>query len=212
MNDIADQIHARKETLKKRIPIVMQALEQAVAPQKRELIKEIALLKQRSSSRRSKFIALQKMESELRDLVQEHSACKKGCSSCCYMPTELSQTEADAIGHAIGKQAKQLKPTGRAHQASDSHIGSPCVFLKDDCCSIYENRPYICRQYVNIDVDNLLCGFENLMLADLKDPRATGIPTLADPLVDVFHELNGQDVIADIRDFFPNGLSTSETP
>jgi hypothetical protein len=208
MNDIADQIHARKETLKKRIPIVVLALEKAIAPQKRELINEITRINQQNSSRRSKFIALQKVESKTRDLAQEHFACKKGCSWCCYMPTELSQTEADAIGFAIGKKATQLKQTGRAHENRNSHTGSPCVFLKDDCCSIYENRPYVCRQYVNVDVDNLLCGPDNLMLAELKDPRATGIPTLADPLIGAFHQLNGEDVIADIRDFFPDGLTS----
>jgi hypothetical protein len=190
----------------------MLALEKAIAPQKSELINELTRINQQNSSRRPKFIELQKLESKTRDLAQEHFACKEGCSWCCYMPTELSQTEADAIGFAVGQKAKQLKQTARVHENTDSHTGSPCVLLKDDCCSIYENRPYVCRQSVNVDVDNLLCGPDNLMLAELKDPRATAIPTLVDPLLGAFHQLNGQDVIGDIREFFPNGLSTSEKP
>jgi hypothetical protein len=62
-----------------------------------------------------------------------------------------------------------------------------------------------------LDVDPLLCGFDNWDLSRAKDGRSTGIPLLgAGPLEQAYSSLSGQDKIGDIRAFFPQqfaGLS-----
>ena len=62
-----------------------------------------------NTSRRVKVIRLQPLVSEFQENPQAHTACKKGCSNCCYQPVMLSQTEADAIGHKIHRTPTRLK-------------------------------------------------------------------------------------------------------
>lgn len=37
------------------------------------------------------------------------------------------------------------------------YTGQACVFLKNGKCSIYEQRPLVCRLLINLDDDDLLC-------------------------------------------------------
>lgn len=116
----------------------------------------------------------------------------------------MSQTEADAISHKIAKQAVQLSSGYVLPEIHEFGKDTPCTFLKDGACSIYENRPFMCRNMVNLDVDPLLCGFENWDLDRTKDSRFTGIPMLgAGPLMEAYQKLASQDKVGDIRDFFP---------
>jgi hypothetical protein len=116
----------------------------------------------------------------------------------------LTQTEADAIAYKIKRSAVQLRANYELPEMNAYGADTPCTFLVDNACSIYEHRPFVCRNFTNIDIDPLLCGTENWALQRLNDPRATGIPTLgAGPLLDAFNTISGRDVVGDIRDFFP---------
>lgn len=82
------------------------------------------------------------------------AACKRGCSSCCHIPVALTQTEADIIGDAIGREAATPK---YSTEVDYSATGTACTFLVNDECSIYENRPLACRLCFNMDEDETLC-------------------------------------------------------
>jgi len=82
------------------------------------------------------------------------ATCSKGCSSCCHTEVSVSNTEVDLIMEYCNKKGikinkdyliKQLKssPGMKRYKAGNS----ACVFLKDNLCSIYEIRPFVCRIY-----------------------------------------------------------------
>ncbi|MBC7752521.1 MAG: YkgJ family cysteine cluster protein [Candidatus Saccharibacteria bacterium] len=145
-----------------------------------------------NASRRKKIIKIQTLMSEFREVSASDVACKNGCSNCCHMQVILQQTEADAIGFMIGRKPVQLDINFKIKDPLKSYgRDTPCTFLVNGGCSIYENRPFMCRYYVNLDRDNLLCSFENLDLAKEHDPRAVSIPMAeANQLFSAFKLIN----------------------
>lgn len=135
-------------------------------------------------------------------------ACKAGCSACCHIQVEIHEVEARLIGDAIGRKPRQLPP-GR-HTTPIEQLGrqdTPCTFLDQGKCSIYDNRPFVCRELTVMDVDALACSFENMYLERMKDPRRIPVPQLdLPPLRDALLELlkgSKSGAWADIRQFFP---------
>lgn len=157
-------------------------------------------------SKKKKVIRLQQFMLELREYAKPHTvACKKGCALCCYQRVVISQTEADAIGEAIGRRAKILPLSHRVKPVNDYGKDTPCTFLVNNECSIYDQRPFLCRSYINLDDDALLCSFENWELHKKNDPRSVGIPLLGhSPAMDVYGHVCQGDVYGDIREFFPS--------
>lgn len=102
-------------------------------------------------------------------------ACKKGCSDCCTQSVTMSSLEGRIILDFIEKDNKKkwlrerlaqaLPETGRAgltmnqfaeaclkqEETGDDSPGSwnfmPCVFLKQNICTIYGMRPFGCRSF-----------------------------------------------------------------
>lgn len=75
--------------------------------------------------------------SQLHHLHQQHTQCRKGCSSCC-MDFSLLPVEF----HYILEQIKNKHVTINR----DTTKGQ-CIFLFDQSCTIYEHRPIICRSH-----------------------------------------------------------------
>lgn len=85
--------------------------------------------------------------------TKDSLSCKRGCSFCCHINVGISQNEADAIGRyckrnkiPISKKYLKKQLLIPAEQIAFSPV-SPCVFLKNKECSIYEARPVACRKY-----------------------------------------------------------------
>ena len=102
-------------------------------------------------------------------------ACKKGCAACCTQSVTMTSLEGEAIldlarsrGREQWLHGKLIRTTpgnGRpyittnqfaeaclARQAVDGELQgtwdfSPCIFLDDTLCSIYEARPFGCRSF-----------------------------------------------------------------
>lgn len=82
---------------------------------------------------------------------------------------------------------------------AESHkdfIPSPCPFLREGRCSVYETRPLACRTLLNLDDDDLLCRL--VPGVEVPVPYAgagefKALYLLAQPNAE----------LADIRDFFP---------
>ena len=99
--------------------------------------------------------------------ASKHAACKKGCSHCCRISVVLSQAEAQVIaketGHPLNTKAGRFSADGTTDidvakaMVSAEQFGKPCVFLRNEQCSIYEHRPLVCRWQINLDDDDLLC-------------------------------------------------------
>ncbi len=76
-------------------------------------------------------------------------ACRDGCSTCCHQRISVFAIEADAIRDALAELAvrdPELRARVRA-QADAPAAQRHCALLVDDRCSIYPQRPLICRSH-----------------------------------------------------------------
>ena len=109
--------------------------------------------------------------------VEEDCACKKGCATCCTQNVVITAVEGDLIHRFIREHEKmewfvaklqrkaktrrpELTTNGfavRCLEGTDVHpesygSGEPCPFLEENCCSIYEVRPFSCRCFTSTRV------------------------------------------------------------
>lgn len=87
--------------------------------------------------------------------VQANIACKKGCGACCHTQVSVTSDEAELLasivmdGHEV--DLKRLYIQSEAQNDDKKWFKTPydirrCVFLNDkNECSVYENRPAVCR-------------------------------------------------------------------
>jgi Fe-S-cluster containining protein len=130
-------------------------------------------------------------------------ACAKGCSHCCYIPVVITKADAKYIGERIGiKPAEVANVPPRSEKAFSNQ--TPCSFLENNECSIYENRPLTCRTHFSFDQDNYWCRYENWDKPGAAVPKPV-LPMLAAAVALVAREKQAIPTEADIRDFFPTG-------
>lgn len=155
----------------------------------------------RARSAKAKVKALREMVAVIGDAVSDLAACGKGCSACCHVSVVMGADEAVVIGREIGVAPKVpaqfIKPG--EHDARE-YYGTPCPFLVNSECSIYESRPLACRTLFNMDKDALMCtivpGDPPRVFYLNHMPQTT---VIAEAFEDCAH------LHADIRDFFPKG-------
>lgn len=161
-----------------------------------------------------KIIAIRKIADTLATAVGDAAPCKAGCDHCCHVPLLMTHAEAKVIGKEIGRavtvparwaidsgsdRATQL---AEAAQAKDdlTFYGTPCPFLKDHRCSIYDHRPFACRVLYSMADDDVPCRIS-------ETPQRTSVPYLNfNPFYEAYAGALGSAVfyeIADIREFFP---------
>jgi hypothetical protein len=81
-------------------------------------------------------------------LESESSTCQKGCHYCCYHPITVTPEESSALKKHFRKIDQDRLKAQRFHFRDEQPIAyteRACVFLKDGECSVYEDRPIICR-------------------------------------------------------------------
>lgn len=159
-----------------------------------------------NSSALSKLKKITDVMDEVAKVRQPHVVCKAGCSACCHMQVEMTDVEAERIARSTGAKAQSLPP-GR-HTTAVEKLGrkdTPCPFLKDDQCSIYDVRPVMCRDMAIAGPDALACSFENMALFREKDPRTILVPqTKMNPALAAWASVvrERRSTLADIRQFF----------
>lgn len=142
---------------------------------------------------------LQKAAQVLSDTYGPHAACKSGCTHCCHIPVKITQAEAVYIGRQIGRRPRPAEHLG-AEPAFQGYE-SPCPFLANGGCTIYDHRPMICRAHMNLDQDELLCK--------LLPGTAVPVPYLDTRLLTLAAmDILGQgQPIGDLRQWFPAATS-----
>jgi uncharacterized protein len=138
---------------------------------------------------------------ELFNHASGYVACTQGCSHCCHVSIPIADFEASYMGTGLNIKPAQIKQSIR-RDVSEFSTQTPCNFLKDGSCSIYNFRPLTCRIHVNFDIDNYWCHHENWN----KPEAGIARPTIH-AIVEAYHLLSGkaEPIVADIRDYFPNG-------
>lgn len=88
-------------------------------------------------------------------LVKKFVSCKKGCAACCHTQVSITEDEAKLLatlvskGHSIDWHRLHIQ-AGTKNGAKDffklDYNLRRCVFLDgNNACSIYEQRPMVCR-------------------------------------------------------------------
>lgn len=74
----------------------------------------------------------------------EQICCRAGCSGCC-LHLSLFPVETANLVKAVRKLPDEIKTilSGRI----DWPENDPCPLLLDDCCTVYDSRPVICRTH-----------------------------------------------------------------
>jgi Fe-S-cluster containining protein len=164
---------------------------------------------QQASNASQRVIWLHRAASAWSTPLMPVAACRQGCAHCCHIPVTISSIEADLIGRRVGHrparpaQSVQLQEFEDLEDAvpaleaiSASREPSPCPFLLDGACSVYDVRPMACRLLVNLDDDDLLCR--------LVPGQAIPVPYAnSQQLKGLFVLAQLAAPLADIRDFFP---------
>ena len=104
---------------------------------------------------------------ELIKAYEKYVPCKKGCGKCCLIPVQIADIERNLIKSFLNKTNninnyncfnEPKKPEAVDGLPGGKYVGIKCPFLnKDDECSIYPVRPYMCRRYIVFNDDNSLC-------------------------------------------------------
>ena len=152
MNDEreADPLTARTDA-QRNFERLQQGLSSAILAREDGLAKELAAL---PGSPVKRLRALYAAMAEISAAVEPFAACRAGCSGCCHYNVSVFPLEARYIEEWSGHQ--RLPAAG---PASDFH-GTPCTFLKNGQCSIYEFRPLACRKHFAITQTAYWCAPE----------------------------------------------------
>lgn len=73
--------------------------------------------------------------------------CKQ-CANCCRsLHAEFKKTELLSIAKTLGQSIKAFEK----QFMSEGSVNPPCPMLDGNLCSIYENRPEVCRSYPHLE-------------------------------------------------------------
>ena len=147
-----------------------------------------------------KVIRLRRIADEAAKVIAPFTPCSKGCSACCHNPAIISEFEAMLIAQSTGTPAatpeRVFDPTAAAETRREyhsHHAGVACSFLKDGLCSIYAQRPTVCR--VQHSLDDSATGCDGG-----RQPAALELTEI----YQAERRMMGRLMIyADIREFFP---------
>ncbi|RCW66265.1 YkgJ family cysteine cluster protein [Pseudorhodoferax soli] len=205
--DVSELPHEVQE----RLPIAVErAHRKARTVQPNRDAEQLVRAAQKASTASQRVLWLQRAASAWAKPIEKVAACRKGCAHCCHISVTISAVEAAAIGRHVG--VKPAQPDKAVHlqcllqdmQQAISEVQtisartepSPCPFLVDDACSIYEARPMACRLLLNLDDDELLCK--------LITGQAVPVPYAnSDQLKTLYLMAQVASPLADIREFFP---------
>lgn len=133
------------------------------------------------------------LEKAIAEADFKNVSCKAGCSFCCRINVDTTETEAAVVvayakEHGIEIDIAALKEQATAHNDDRPFLKhAKCVFLgEDNLCKVYEVRPNACRKYFVI-TEPYLCEAtkENLRSKDVGVSVSWRIEIIASALINI---------------------------
>ncbi len=111
--------------------------------------------------------ARQKFESQAQEVLG-YFECKR-CGKCCReMPVHLNDDDIERLLRIDGESLFDKMNEDEV----DNYLRTPCPYLRDDVCTIYENRPTSCRIFpfvvIRPEPTLLLCPLGREIYEELK--------------------------------------------
>ena len=70
------------------------------------------------------------------------------CANCCRsLHIEFKESELHSIAKTLGKSIEAFQK----QRMSEGKVNPPCPMLNGELCSIYENRPDVCRSFPHLE-------------------------------------------------------------
>lgn len=146
-------------------------------------------LEQAKISPLKKLEAIYELLGEIGAYVAPSTPCRKGCSSCCHIAVTISEIEVQYIeAHTKYKRLKQTQPAEEFH-------GQACPFLKNNSCSIYPARPFVCRRHHSLAPSPEWCAPEKSYAGEFPQLKSS-------ELEKAFDSLRVSSPVWDIRQVF----------
>lgn len=201
-----------QERAQQRVALAAQRA-RANEPRMREHLKQL----EKAPKIQHRIFWLRQIAATFADAVGPHAACTSGCDACCRQPVALTLEEAQVIARETGAPLQQ--PATWSHEGQDQYVAQPCSFLEAHRCTIYEHRPMACRLMFSMDADALLCervpgALSRMPYADYSQYKELYIRSHLGKVKTQaeFTQALDQLRLADVREFFPNGLRGTPPP
>lgn len=179
-----------------------QMIEARLSAKAEHWAKRVNAIRDKSKPTKLRLKQLRTLAGSFAAEYKSNVACKRGCSHCCYIAVGIMGLEAEVIGEAIGRKPEPVTEFTTDFSYLPLGYDNPCTFLKNNECSIYEDRPLACRIHSNLEPDNTPCR--------LDKPRETSefnLEFLYSLYAEICLEAPRADpdnpALADIRKWFP---------
>lgn len=131
-------------------------------------------------------------------MYKDAAVCSEGCSHCCYVNVNVTLYEAEYIARMAGLPDPDASPNRRR-----DYTDTPCPFLKDYRCSIYEFRPMACRAFASLDSAEYCADrtWPSHQVTCLSPPGVGG-NEVVNQAYEIVLAMNEGYPLKDIREFF----------
>jgi len=153
-------------------------------------------------SKRRKIIAI---ATRVTDALSPYVACGTGCSDCCRMNTMIYEHEAIRLAEVTGRKMARLayRPINEVFAQGAKFNGKPCPFLRESRCSVYEDRPLVCRTHHSLLDNPTSCSMDIPPAQQIRPPMYD--PDLLEkPYIEVNLKHNPAEPWGNIAEFFPD--------
>lgn len=146
---------------------------------------------------------IRQIATEVNEAIAPVAACRRGCNHCCHQGLMVFEHEAMALAEASGRQMvrQSWRPQQQVDIDLDSVSGTPCPFLIDGSCSVYEHRPLFCRLRHSLNEDPDDCAVDSKTGGEFATYATEEM--FIDPYVRLSLRMNGAEPLASIHRYFP---------
>lgn len=197
---VFEQQQIDSESAQLKMKALLESHSWMMPEQIRQVLSRIARENASAKSKRRKMIAI---ANHVTTALEPYMACGPGCSACCHMNTMIYEHEAIRLAEVTGRKMVRLayRPLDQIALEGYKFNGKPCPFLVENKCSVYDDRPLVCRTHHSLRDDAAQCSMN---LADNYVPPPMYDPDILEvPYMELNASYNPVEPWGNIAEFFP---------
>ncbi len=112
-----------------------------------------------NASLRVRYARLATLADRINTALAPLAACHKGCHHCCNLTTLIYRFEAVRLAEVSGRKMIEVpyRPEEEVTTWAAMRPRQQCPFVVEGCCSVYDDRPMICRLHHSLGSDPGRC-------------------------------------------------------